>query len=202
MASSLTRGALLTLILGLLAGCASATSSVQPTTPERPAPPDGWAEVASDAGDVRLGLPADFVTIFTATGIMAQEPAANGQTPQLEVLASGPADVVPQPRSGQQLRTWLEESWWVPASGDGGVTETRDATQREVFLPSGPALEVAITAQPGTGDESRVVVYAIATEGGVAIIRFVGSPARMEARVDELLLIALLAEFGDLTDPA
>ena len=80
--------------------------------------------------------------------------------------------------------------------------ETRDATQREVFLPSGAALQVAITAQPGTADESRVVVYAIATEGGLAILRFVGSPARMDARMDELLLIALLAEFGDLTDPS
>lgn len=202
MHSSLTRGALLMLILGLLASCGSPASSLQPTIPERPALPDGWAEVASDAGDVRLGLPADFDTIFTAAGIMAQEPAANGQTPQLEVVASGPADVVPQPRGGQQLRTWLEESWWVPAAGDGGVMETRDATQREVLLPSGAALQVAITAQPGTADESRVVVYAIATEGGVAIIRFVGSPARMDARMDELLLIARLAEFGDLTDPS
>ena len=202
MHSSLTRGALLTLILGLLAGCGSPASSVQPTIPGRPALPDGWAEVASDAGDVRLGLPADFDTISAEPGIMAQEPAPNGQTPQLEVLAAGPADVDPQPRGGQQLRTWLEESWWVPASGDGGVTETGDATQREVLLPSGPALEVAITAQPGTADESRVVVYAIASEGGIAIIRFVGSPARMDARMDELLLIALLAEFGDLTDPS
>jgi hypothetical protein len=45
------------------------------------------------------------------------------------------------------------------------------------------------------------MVYAIATEGGLAILRFVGSRAAMHAREDELRLIALLAQFGDIADP-
>lgn len=199
MHASLASGAVAIAVLSVLTGCVAPASSVEPTIPARPAIPDGWVEVTSDAGDVRLALPADFDAIFTAAGILAQEPAPNG--PELEVLASGPADVAPQPRGGEQIRPWLEQSSWVPVAGEGGVTETGGNAQRELILPAGPALEVAITAMPGSPDESRVVVYAIATDGGLAIIRFIGSPARMDARADELRLIALLAEFGDLSDP-
>ena len=201
MSSPLIRGPRAIVILGLLVGCGSPAASVEPTIPERPAVPDGWREVTSDAGDVRLALPADLDVIFAAAGIMAQERAQNG-VPGFELLAAGPTDVVPQPRSGEQVSTWLAHQFWVPVAGEGGVTQTADRTEREVVLPAGRALEVAITAMPGSPDEGRVVVYAIATEGGLAIIRFVGSPAAMNARGDELHLIALLAEFGDLADPS
>lgn len=201
MPSPLIRGAGAVVILGLLVGCGPTSASVEPTIPERPAVPDGWREVTSDAGDVRLALPADLDVIFTAAGIMAQEPAQNG-APQFEVLAAGPADLLPQPRSGEQVSTWLAQQFWVPVAGEGGVTQTADRTEREVVLPAGRALEVAITAMPGSPDEGRVVVYAIATGAGLAIIRFVGSPAAMNAREGELHLIALLAEFGDLADPS
>jgi hypothetical protein len=200
MPSPLIRGARAIVVLGLLMGCASPASSVQPTIPERPAVPEGWREVTSDAGDVRLALPADLDAFFTGAGIFAQNPAPN--EPHIEVLAAGPVDVIPQPRSGEQVRTWLEQSSWVPVAGEGGVTQTADRAEREVVLPAGPALEVAITAMPGSPEESRVVVYAIATEGGLAIIRFVGSPARMGAEANELRLIALLAQFGDLAEPS
>ena len=104
--------------------------------------------------------------------------------------------------SGEQVSAWLAQQFWVPVAGDGGVTQTADRSEREVVLPAGRALEVAITAMPGSPEESRVVVYAIATEGGVAIVRFVGSPARMVARSDEVRLIAVLAEFVDAADPS
>jgi hypothetical protein len=188
-------------VLGLLVGCGSPESSVEATIPERPAIPDGWHEVTSDAGDVRLALPADVDALSTAGGILAQEPAQNG-VPQFEVIASGPADVFPQPRGGEQVSTWLTEQYWVPVAGEGGVTQTADRAEREVVLPAGRALEVALTAMPGSPEESRVVVYAIATEDGLGIIRFVGSPAAMSAREGELRLIALLAELGDLADPS
>lgn len=200
MRSPLIRGARAIVLLGLLVGCGSAAPSVEPTIPERPAVPDGWREVTSDAGDVRLALPEDLDGIFTGGGIFAQRPVPDEA--RLEVLAVGPADVVPQPSSGEQVSTWLAQQSWVPVAGDGGVTQTGDRTEREVVLPAGRALEVAITSMPGTPDEVRVVVYAIATEGGLAIIRFVGSPAAMNAREDEWRLIALLAEFGDLADPS
>lgn len=202
MPSPLIRGARAILVLGLLAGCGSAPApSVEPTIPQRPAVPDGWHEVTSDAGDVRLALPADVVAISTEPSIWAQEPARNG-VPQFEVSAFGPADVSPQPRSGEQVRIWLEQQFLVPVAGEGGVTQTADSAEREVVLPAGRALEVSITAMPGAPEEGRVVVYAIATEGGLAIIRFVGSPARMDARSDELRLVAFLAEFGDVSDPS
>ncbi len=201
MPSPLIRGARAIVLIGLLTGCGSPASSVEPTIPERPAVPDGWREVTSDAGDVRLALPADIDAIFTAAGILAQERAQNGP-PEFEVLASGPADVFPQPVSGEQVSNWLAQQYWVPVAGEGGVTQTADRTEREVVLPAGRAVEVADTAMPGLPEEGRVVVYAIATEGGLAIIRFVGSPARMEARSDELRLIALLAEFVDASDPS
>ena len=200
MQSRLIRGACAIVVLGLMAGCGSAPApSVEPTVPERPALPDGWHEVTSHAGDVRLGLPADVASLGSLAGIYAQERALNGP-PAFEVVASGPADVVPQPLSGEQVSTWLARQSWVPRAGEGGVTETADANQREVVLPAGRALEVAITAMPGSPEEGRVVVYAIATEGGIAIIRFVGSPAAMSSREDEMRLIALLAQFGDLAD--
>ena len=201
MPSLLIRGAHAIVVLGPLVGCGSAQAPrVEATIPERPLVPDGWREVTSDTGDVRLALPADVDAISTAPGIWAQEPARNG-VPEFEVIASGPADGSPQPRSGEQVRTWLEQQFWVPVAGEGGVTQTADRAEREVVLPAGRALEVAITAMPGAPDESRVVVYAIATEGGLAIIRFVGSPARMDARSDELRLVAFLAEFVDASDP-
>lgn len=200
MPSALIRGAIAIVVLGSLVGCASPASSVEPTIPERPAVPDGWREVTSDAGDVRLALPADLDVIFTGAGIMAQRPVPDEA--RLEVLASGPADVVPQPRSGEQVSTWLAQQAWVPVAGEGEVSQIADASEREVVLPAGRALEVAMTASTGSPDEGRVMVYAIATESGIAIIRFVGSPAAMHAREDELRLIALLAEFGDLADPS
>ena len=202
MPSPLIRGAHAIVVLGLLAGCGSApTPSVEPTIPERPAVPDGWHEVTSDAGEMRLALPADVGVLSTAGGITAQERAQHG-VPEFEVIAVGPADVFPQPGSGEQVSTWLAEQFWVPVAGEGGVTETADRAEREVALPAGRALEVAITAMPGSPDEGRVVVYAIATERGLAILRFVGSPAAMSARGGEMRLIALLAEFGDLDDPS
>jgi hypothetical protein len=104
---------------------------------------------------------------------------------------------VPQPESGAQLRTWLERSAWLPSAGDDGVTTVAGRTERELALPAGRALEVAITVQPGTDAASRVVVYAIATDGGIAIVRIIGlPPARLEERADELLTVAALVDFG------
>jgi hypothetical protein len=201
MPSPLTRGAHAIVLMALLVGCGSPAPSVEPTIPERPAVPDGWREVTSDAGDVRLALPADLDLIFTGSGIMAQREMPDGEG-RLEVIAVGPADVLPQPRSGEQVRTWLEQTSWVPVAGEGGITQTADRTEREVLLPAGRALEVAMTAGTGSPDEGRVMVYAIATKGGLAIIRFVGRPATINAQEGELRLIALLAQFGDLDDPS
>jgi hypothetical protein len=181
----------------LVASCTSSATSVEPTMLERPAVPDGWHAIASDARDVRLTLPPDVDAIFTAAGIIARERARAG-TPEFEIIALGPASAAPQPRSGERICSWLEDASWVPRAGEGGVTLVGPATERELHLPSGPALEVAVTADPGMPSEARAVVHAIATHGGIAVLRFVGLPARIDERANDVWLIALLAEFGDL----
>lgn len=197
MRRSPPRGTHPLIVLILLAGCAAPALTVAPTSAERPPVPEGWHLVTADAGDVRMALPADVDAIFTGAGIIAQERNLKAPTP-FEVIVVGPADVVPQPRGDEPIRAWLEQSW-LPVAGVGGVTAVGDDVERQVALPSGAALEIGITAQPGTPDESRVVLYAIATDEGIAIIRILGSPARMAERADQLRLIALLAEFGDLS---
>lgn len=185
----------------LVMATACETPSAAPATPEvivRPPIPPGWTTISSDAGDVRLTMPPDFEPVFTDDGVLAQPPPdVDGGIPALEIWASGPASIVPQPESGAQLRTWLERSAWLPSAGDDGVTTVAGRTERELALPAGRALEVAITVQPGTDAASRVVVYAIATDGGIAIVRIIGlPPARLEERADELLTVAALVEFG------
>lgn len=189
-----TRPTLLTpLLLFLVASCS--TGAPEPTAATLPDPPAGWHSVASDAGDVELLVPPDFEATFTADGVLAQ-PAAQDGSVSLEIWAHGPVSV-PQPTGGETLSGWLDKTGWVPIAGDGGVTTIADRSEREVLLASGPALQVALTVQPGTLEESRVVVYAIRTETGIAILRFIGfPPQRMFERAEELEIVAQLATFG------
>ena len=71
----------------------------------------------------------------------------------------------------------------------------------EVDLAAGRALEVDVTVDPALPNAARVVVYAIETGDGIAIIQLVGNPEVMEERAGELRLVAMLAEFGDLDEP-
>lgn len=190
------------LLLGLaVSGCATTEpqhSSVEPTAEVRPSVPDGWSVVTSHQGDLELAIPGDFEVLLTDGGVMAQPPldrAAAG--PTLEIWAQAPASLV-QPTGGETVHDWLARTGWLPRAGEGGVTATADGTQQYVILPSGPATRVAVTAQPGSPDESRVVVYAIETADGVAILRFIGfPPERLDERTDELALVARLVRFGE-----
>jgi len=65
-----------------------------------------------------------------------------------------------------------------------------------VLLPSGPALEVVVTTDPGEQRELRVVTYGIQTSEGVAVIMMRGAPAVMDQRSEDLRLIAVLAQFA------
>lgn len=179
------------LLLILVAACS--TGAPQLTAAPLPDPRADWYSIASDAGDVALMVPPDFVASFTADGVLAQ-PAAQDGASSLEVWAHGPGSL-PQPTGGETLRSWLETAGWVPIAG--GVTTIGDQTEREVLLASGPALQVTVTVQPGTAEEGRVVVYAIQTETGIAILRFIASPPqRMSDRAEELEIVAHLARFG------
>lgn len=200
MASSLIRGAHAIVVLGLLAGCGSPAPSAAPPTTGAPAVPDGWNVVTSDGGDVRLTLPPDVPPMSTAGGIFAQMPLTDGSL-QLEVLVVIPADVFPQPGSGEDLGSWLHGSDWVPRAGDPGYVAITPAVATEVELSAGRALEMDVTVDPGLPNAARVVVYAIETGDGVAIIRFAGNPDVMEERAGELRVVAMFAEFGDLDEP-
>jgi len=182
------------LVAGILAGCGSAATSAEPTQLERPAVPDGWHAITSDARDVRLSVPADVQAMFTASGVIAQEASVGGMPPELEVMALGPASAQPQPRTGEPVGAWLDASW-LPRNGEGGVTELGPVSERQIELPSGQALEVAVTVHASLPDASAVLVYAISVDGGVAILRVLGPPDRMEERAADVRLIALLAEF-------
>ena len=200
MHPSLTSVAVAIGLLSVLTGCASPSASDAPTIPAEPAVPDGWNEVTSDAGDLRLTLPPAIPILSAASGILAQMPVIDGAL-QLEVHAVMPADVFPQPSSGEGIRSWLEGSEWVPRAGEAGYVAVTPAVVTEVDLSSGRALEADVTLDPGLPGAVRVVVYAIQTGDGIAIIRFVGNPVVMEERAGELRLVAMLAEFGDLEEP-
>jgi len=180
-----------------ISGCAQAGSTAPDapaTAPERPAVPEGWATVSSDAGDVELTAPGDLPAIYTQQGVLLQG-ALVGPTP-IEVWLSGPTDVVPQPKAGQSIRAWLmEDGAWAPSEADGLTLD--EESERELFLPAGPAIELAWTVQRGTPDASRVVVYAIRSERGIAILRILGQPDAIRARADDLMLIALLVRIDD-----
>lgn len=179
------------LLMILVASCSTGAS--EPTAATLPDPPAGWHVIASDAGDVALLVPPDLVAFFTAEGVLAQ-PAVQDGVSFLEVWAHGPGSL-PQPTGGETLRGWLETDGWVPIAG--GVITIGDRTEREVLLASGRALEVTVTVEPFTGEASRVVVYAIETETGIALLRFIGSPPqRMHDRAAELEIVAQLARFG------
>lgn len=189
------------LIALLLAACGASEApapSADATPPARPAVPLGWLTIASDAGTVELTVPPDLGRFGpdTPVGVLLQAEMNEGVTP-LQVWAHGPSDLPEQPAPGESLRTWLERGTWFPRDEQGGVTEIADVSERELLLPAGRALELAATVQPGTREASRVVAYAIETADGFAVLQIIGEPEVLEARADELRLIALLVRFGD-----
>ena len=168
----------------------------EPTIPEPPGIPEGWQVVTSEAGDVQIAVPPDLAVLDLSSGILLQGEMVAGSTP-IQVFAIGPGDAQVQPAGGESLRAWLRASSWAPTEGSGGITGLADETEREVWLPAGRALEVARTAQPGTPDASRVVVYAIETPEGFGVLQIFGHPDFMEQRRRELSLLPLLISFGD-----
>jgi hypothetical protein len=195
------------LILAIAAvGCGAppvTTPTSEPTAPVRPNVPEGWSIVTSDEGDVEMALPPDFSVVSSAGGILAQPPIVEqgGAISMLEVSVQGPA-LIEQPRGGESVTAWLERAFLLPRPGEGGITEVADRAERRMMLPSGRAVEVAVTAQPGTEDESRVVVYAIETSDGIAVLRLIGfPPRRLDERASDLILLVNLVRFGaDLGD--
>jgi hypothetical protein len=193
-----TRAALAPIVALVVAGCggpAPSSTAGPATVPPRPDVPEGWVAAASGDRSVSLVAPPDLGGIPLENAVLVQSPLAGAATP-LEVYAVGPAAAMPQPRTGESLRAWLEAGSWIPVSGAAGVIATADVSEGEVQLPAGRAYRVEVTAMPGTPEESRVVAYAIATERGVGVLRMLGPPQAVAARAGELALVAMLVAFG------
>lgn len=130
------------------------------------------------------------------SGIFVQAAFDDRLTP-LQVSAMGRLALHDPPAAGESLRAWLERGSWFPAEGQRGITTLADVSERHVLLPAGRAYELATTVEPETPGQTRVVAYAIETANGTAVLQFIGEPDVLEARADELWMIALLVRFED-----
>jgi hypothetical protein len=173
----------------LLVACAQDSAPL----PTRPPMPDGWIVVTSDERDVRLALPPELQPTFTSGMVLAQEPMTRDGVIELEVSALPPWALPDQPGVGESLVDWLVRQSLVPR--DEGLARVGGTTAGTVALPTGRGAEIRVTASPGTPDESLAIAYAIPTSTGVAAMRIVGRPERIQERAEDLRLVLLLAEF-------
>lgn len=81
-----------------------------------------------------------------------------------------------QPSGGESAREWLLRTGWLPQAGGGGVTTTSDESEAGRLLPQGHAYRVAMTVDSGTEAASRVIIYAISTSQGFAVVQILGDP--------------------------
>ena len=189
-------------LIGALAGCGSAvpaSATPQPTAAARPAIPDEWTTLTTEEGDIQLVVPPDIELINAApSSLMAQPPMREGDIP-FEVMAVGPGELRPPPAE-ESIPQWIEQRGFLPQAAEG-VT-VGPTTERETILPAGRAFEITTSVQPGTPEEGRVVLYLIETEAGLALLRFVGTPAGIEERTADMDLMRRLVVFGEQPEPA
>jgi hypothetical protein len=185
------------MLIGVLTGCGSAvpaSATSQPTIALRPAIPDEWMTLTTEKGDIQLVVPSGIKLLNSAPGsITAQPPMRDGVIP-FEVMAVGPSELGPPPAEGS-MPQWMQQRGFLPQAADG-VT-FGPTTERETTLPAGRALEITTSVQPGTPDEGRAVLYLIETEAGLALLRFVGTPAGIEERTADMEFISRLVVFGE-----
>lgn len=185
----------LVLIMSLAAcGDGAASQGPEPTAAQRPAVPDGWTTLTTPEGDVRLTVPPDIDLINAAPGSLAAQPPMRDGVVPFEVIVEAPGAELGPPRAGESVFDYLRDRGWLP-SADQGLT-FGSVVERETMLPAGRAFEVRMSVQPGTPEEGRVAIYLIETQAGVALLRFVGTPAGMELRTGQIDLMSRLIEFG------
>lgn len=184
--------------LVLVSGCTSAvsTAGVSSTPVERPADPAGWSTVASSDGRAELVVPPDLLLLEQPSGVLVQGQFRGVGTP-IQIWVSGPRDLPDQPTGGESAREWLMRTGCLPQAGNGGVTTTSDESEAEILLPQGRAYRAALTADSGTEAASRVIVYAISTLKGVAVLQILGDPETVQARAAHLNLVPLLVICND-----
>jgi hypothetical protein len=174
------------LVVGI-AGCGEAAIATQASRPEKP--PD-WLTIVSEAGDVRLVVPPDFAAVTVEPVVVAQGGSPDEMDSWIEIDVQAPADVE-QP-NGVDIEDWLD-GYLTLMAGSGS---TGDETRRELLLPAGRALEIGRTFEPGTDVAGRIVIYAIETESGYAVLRIAGTPGGIADRAADLELVTHLVDFN------
>ena len=145
---------------------------------------------------MELVVPPDLSGLQEPSGVLAQA-EFNGVATPVQVWVVGPSALQDEPGGSESAREWLVRTGWLPQPGSGGVTTVSDESDGEIVLPAGLAYRAALTADAGTETASRVIVYEIRTSTGLAVMQIVGEPGTVQARIDELNLIALLVTFGE-----
>jgi hypothetical protein len=186
--------AITALLLVACAGGGDVSPSPDSTVAERPAAPDGWTTFETDGGNARLVVPADIdVMHVDADSISAQPPTRGGVVP-FEIWVVAPGTELGEPRAGESSFEYLQQRGWLPQADEG--VSFGPIVERDTMLPAGRAVEVRTSVQPGTPEEGRMVIYLIETDTGLALLRFVGTPAGMEERSRGIELMSQLVEFG------
>jgi len=176
------------ILLVALTACGESARTPEPTPPVRPAVPDGWRIITTDAGDVTLVVPPDLIVLNTSGSISGSRAAAGG-IDELIVSVTGPARVE-QRAPGESLPDWVTRGNWLTA----GRGEPLALTQREVLLPAGPALEMIAGFRFGNEDR-WTILNIIDTGQGYAVLQFDGGGPRPDEPSDEVRLMRELVEF-------
>lgn len=145
-------------------------------------------------GDVRLVVPADIDLMHTDAGSLVAQPPMNDGVVPLEICVLAPGTELGAPQAGESSFEYLQQRGWLPQADEG--VSFAPIVERVTMLPAGRAFEVRTSVQPGTPEEGVVVIYLIETDSGLALLRFVGTPAGMEERSRDIELMSQLVEFG------
>jgi hypothetical protein len=169
-------GAALSMLL-FFGACASEPPS---TTQAAATTPAGWITTTSERQDLRLTLPA-WLEVFENRGaVFANEVIATGEQ-GLQLMAEGPRTAEPQPRSGEDVRVWLERKVGAPGQGEAAISW--------IDLPAGPAFVLERVDRAGTPSAWRITAYAIETDVGVVFLLIDGPQDSWAGHEDDARLI-------------
>lgn len=172
-----------------LAACGLQAPTAEPTAAVRPPIPEGWRLITAERDKLSLAVPADLVVTNTSGSISALRERSE-VAPELIVSAIGPGRV-DQRLPGESVLDWVVRGNWLTA----GRGEQNLTSQREVSLPSGPALEMT-SAYGIDGEERWTMLHVIDTGNGYAVIQFDGTGPAPAEPTGEIRLMRELADFS------
>ncbi|MBA3689333.1 MAG: hypothetical protein H0W81_10985 [Chloroflexi bacterium] len=153
--------------------------------PDRPAVPAGWSSTLVATRDLRLTLPP-YLGVLDADGTLLANEVLPGKGIFFGLTANGPSTT--EQREGKSLESLLLRRF---ESAPHAAYKTRS-----ISLPAGPALELRVLVSEGAPDETQLVLYAISTTDGVAVLMISGRPEDFVSHAADLVLIPQLLETG------